>query len=209
MKIKTILLLSNILFVLNLSAQERVLTKEEMRTTIDSLSANLNRIYVFPDKAKEMSDLIRKNYEEGKYDLLTHPMRFSDRITEDLQSVSNDKHLHFAYGPERIKEMRSIRTEPEPDIDLMKEEMGQSNFGFEEVKILSGNIGYIKFNGFAEASLAGDAAAAAMNFVSYADAIIFDVRENGGGSPSMIQLLTSYLYSEGENIHLNNFYFRP
>lgn len=45
-----------------------------------------------------------------------------------------------------------------------------------------------------------------MNFLAYADAIIFDLRQNGGGSPSMIQLISSYLFDEPT--HLNSFYIR-
>jgi hypothetical protein len=45
-----------------------------------------------------------------------------------------------------------------------------------------------------------------MNFLAYADAVIFDLRQNGGGSPSMIQLITSYLLDEPT--HLNSFYIR-
>jgi hypothetical protein len=49
-------------------------------------------------------------------------------------------------------------------------------------------------------------AIAAMNFLAYTDAIIFDLRQNGGGSPSMIQLIMSYFFEEP--IHLNSFYVR-
>ncbi len=47
-----------------------------------------------------------------------------------------------------------------------------------------------------------------MNFLSSSDAIIIDLRMNGGGSPTMIQLITSYLY-DSNPVHLNNFYWRP
>lgn len=191
------------------SQEDKKLTTAEINLAVDSLSANLNRIYVFPDKAKEMSDFIQKNLQDGKYASLTDPYAFSDQITKDIQSISNDKHLNFRYAPQRISDMRNSKDAAAPDLNEMKKEVGKHNFGFKEVKILEGNIGYIKLNGFEDAALGGEAAAAAMNFVSYADAIIFDLRENGGGSPSMIQLLTSYLYPEGESVHLNNFYFRP
>jgi C-terminal processing protease CtpA/Prc len=46
-----------------------------------------------------------------------------------------------------------------------------------------------------------------MGFLAGSDALIFDLRENGGGSPSMIQLLISYLMST-EPTHLNDFYIR-
>lgn len=40
-----------------------------------------------------------------------------------------------------------------------------------------------------------------------ADAIIFDMRKNGGGSPSMVRCICSYLFKEAT--HLNTFYWRP
>lgn len=193
----------------NSFGQEKPLTNVDIKLAVDSLTSNLNRIYVFPEVAEKMSEYIKKKLAEGKYDLLTNPQNFSDQITKDIQSISNDKHLNFRYAPRQISEMRNYLPDAAPDLIAMKKEMGRNNFGFKEIKILPGNIGYIKFNGFEDASIGGEAATAAMNFVSYTDAIIFDLRENGGGSPSMIQLLMSYLYEEGENIHLNNFYFRP
>ncbi len=68
-------------------------------------------------------------------------------------------------------------------------------------------MGYLKFDCFAPAEFAGSTAVAAMGFLAGSDALIFDVRDNGGGSPSMIQLLISYLVG-GERTHLNNFYIR-
>lgn len=192
-----------------LMAQSPAITKAEMKNTVDSLSAQLNRIYVFPEKGKAMSDLLQSNFKEGKYDSFTNAQAFADQLTKDIVGITQDKHLRVSFNPDRIAEYKNRRSEERPNVMAMKEEAGRDNFGFEEVKILPGNIGYIKFNGFNDASIAGDAASAAMNFVAYTDAIIFDIRENGGGSPSMIQLLTSYLYGELEEIHLNNFYFRP
>lgn len=198
-----------ILISLTSLAQEPTLTPKEIALTVDSLSAKLNRFYVFPDKAREMSELIQRNLKDGKYASFTDPMAFADRITEDLLSISHDKHIRFRFAPDRVQQMREMELAEEPNIEELKAEAGRQNFGFEEVRILDGNIGYIKLNGFEDAAFAGEAASAAMNLVSYADAIIFDLRENGGGSPSMIQLLSTYLYAEDEQIHLNNFYFRP
>jgi C-terminal processing protease CtpA/Prc len=73
---------------------------------------------------------------------------------------------------------------------------------------MEGNIGYLDLRGFVDTRFGGETAVAAMNFLANASALIIDLRNNGGGSPSMIQLITSYLYS-GEPVHLNNFYYRP
>ena len=44
---------------------------------------------------------------------------------------------------------------------------------------------------------------AAMNFLANADAVIIDLRRNGGGSAEMIQLISSYFLKE--RTHLNSF----
>jgi len=82
----------------------------------------------------------------------------------------------------------------------------KSNFYFRKIEILPGNVGYLRLDMFPDASLSGATAVAAMNFLAYCDAIIFDLRYNGGGSPSLIQLLTGYFLEEPT--HLNSFYIR-
>jgi C-terminal processing protease CtpA/Prc len=55
-------------------------------------------------------------------------------------------------------------------------------------------VGYLKLDAFASEKDAGSAGAAAMNFLVHTDALIIDLRENGGGGISMFQLLMSYLH---------------
>ena len=83
------------------------------------------------------------------------------------------------------------------------------NFGFERVERLPGNIGYLDLRFFDAPELGGATAAAAMSLLGNSDALIIDLRRNGGGSPEMVALVTSYLYPEGERIHLNDLYWRP
>jgi C-terminal processing protease CtpA/Prc len=45
-----------------------------------------------------------------------------------------------------------------------------------------------------------------MNFLSHVDAIIFDLRENGGGDPKMVALISTYLLDKPTN--LNDLYNR-
>ncbi|HEY6414403.1 MAG TPA: S41 family peptidase [Edaphobacter sp.] len=45
-----------------------------------------------------------------------------------------------------------------------------------------------------------------MNFLAHTDAVIFDLRENGGGDPKMVSLIATYLFDQPE--HLNDLYER-
>ena len=186
------------------------LTAEEQAVTIDSLIRSLEENYVFPKLAEQMGQHLRQRQKAGAFKNQTDPVTFADRLTEEIQSVTNDKHLRVRFDPEGATEIRAHSDEEEdegPNPEWLAR-MARDNYGFKEVKILDGNIGYLDLRGFFPAAFAGETAAAAMNMLSNADAIIFDLRQNGGGDPGMIQLLTSYLYEAGQGVHLNNFYYR-
>jgi C-terminal processing protease CtpA/Prc len=85
----------------------------------------------------------------------------------------------------------------------------QVNFGFERVERLAGNVGYLEIRsfGFDPADIA-DVAAAAFTFLGRTDALIIDVRRNGGGSPFMVAHVASYLFGP-QPVLLNSLYWRP
>ncbi len=211
MKTTTIILLL-LLLAGGVRAQSPVykLDSKEQKRTIDSISSNLKANYIFPDVAEKMSKLLAHNFKKNQYQEITDPNQFAERLTEDLRSISKDLHLRVSYAPDQIAEQNNAITDKEKEalqkkrIDLMK----RDNFGFKEVKILDGNIGYLELRAFSPAEVGGETAVAAMNFLSNTDALIIDLRQNGGGSPSMIQLILSYLF-DAEPVHLNNFYDRP
>jgi C-terminal processing protease CtpA/Prc len=88
----------------------------------------------------------------------------------------------------------------------MRANMERNNCAFEKVERLPSNVGYVKFNGFAPPDVCGPTATAAMNFLGNVDAIIFDLRQNGGGDPAMVALISTYLFDEPT--HLNDLYNR-
>ncbi|MFN1835217.1 S41 family peptidase [Balneola sp. MJW-20] len=210
-------IIPGVLFVLlfitfSLQAQntDYKLDRAEQKKTIDSIRVRLNTNYVFPDVATEMTDLIVKNFESGEYEAVTDPVEFANRLTEDLRSVSNDLHLSVQYAADRIARQQQAVTDDQRDAweEEYQENMRRNNYGFKEIKILTGNIGYLNLTGFSPAEFGGETASSAMNFLSNTDALIIDLRRNGGGSPTMIQLISSYLF-DAEPVHLNNFYYRP
>lgn len=187
-----------------------VFTQSQASITIDSIGNKLKANYVYPEVADKMIAAIESNLKKGNYNSITDPQEFASKITEDLQSVSHDKHLRVQYDPEGIAEQERVVT-PADSIQYLNDyisSMQRTNFGFNKVEILDGNIGYLDLRSFSDTEYAGETAVAAMNFLSNTDAIIIDLRQNGGGSPAMIQLITSYLYG-ADPVHLNNFYWRP
>jgi len=49
---------------------------------------------------------------------------------------------------------------------------------------------------------------ATMTLLGGTDALIVDLRRNGGGDPNMITLLLSWLFAADDRVHVNDFYFR-
>jgi C-terminal processing protease CtpA/Prc len=78
-----------------------------------------------------------------------------------------------------------------------------SNAGFAKVERLDGNIGYISFRNFMDVDAAKRPVKAAMEFLQDTDALIIDIRENGGGSPETVRLICSYLF-DSKPVHLND-----
>ncbi|MGD2151930.1 MAG: S41 family peptidase [Gemmatimonadales bacterium] len=173
---------------------------------IDSVSAALNQVYVFPEVAAEMERRMRSRLRDGAYDEFDTIREFTSVLTRDLQGVSRDRHLRVGYvSLEQMTELTAERDEDEAR-RLQLEALARSNFNFRRIEILSGNVGYLRFDSFVPAEYSGATAIATMNFLAHCDALIIDLRNNGGGSPSLIQLITSYFFNEP--VHLNSFYVR-
>lgn len=190
-------------------AQEGLLTKKEKREVIEKTSEILIDKYVFPEVGTKISEFIIINQKKGGYDSILEPDVFAQKLTEDVQSVSNDRHLRILFEPDRIKRQQTTIT-PEDSIQNRKDYLNwlkRTNYGFSEVKIMEGNIGYVNILRFSEPNLAGTTADAIMQFLKNTDAIIFDLRKNGGGTPQMVQWIISYFF-EGEPFLLNSFYKR-
>jgi retinol-binding protein 3 len=176
----------------------------QRQRVIDGITKNLDESYVYPDLAKKMETAIRANQKRGDYDTITDPDAFAHRLTKDLQAVSHDKHLGVSYSPVKLPpEGQTPSPEQETQVRKMME---RTNCSFQKVEVLPGNIGYLKFNAFPSPTVCGQTVVAAMNFLAHVDAMIFDLRQNGGGDPRMVAMISSYLFDKPT--HLNDLYDR-
>ena len=151
--------------------------------TIKAIAHQLRKEYVFPEVADKMAAALGKNAEEGRYANVSRADDLARMLTEDLRAVCHDKHL-------RVR----LNTGGQRPGGMIPGDEARRNYGFVRAEVLPNNIGYIRFDGFSASDEAREAAAAAMAFVARCDALIFDVRQNGGGSPRMVEFLGGYLY---------------
>lgn len=171
---------------------------------IEGAIAHMRRAYIFENVAEQMAVALLANQKQGAYDKLTAAADFAQTLTTHLQEVSRDKHLRIIYAAEGLAGRQAPATPEERAQRLAAERRG--NFGLHRVERLDGNIGYIELRGFSGSREAGEAVTAAMNLLANTDALIFDLRRNGGGSPVTIGLISSYLFDKP--VHLNDFYVR-
>ncbi len=168
------------------------LTPDLIKSTVEGVAREIREGYVFPEIGTKMADSILAKLKAGDYEKFSSEQALALKLTEDCRAISNDK--HFGVRPSTKEAPASHlpdRTDPRRD-----------NFGFRRVELFPGNIGYLRFDMFFEGKEACEVASSAMNFLAGADAIIFDLRSNGGGSPEMIRYITSYLFDS--RTHLND-----
>ena len=186
---------------------DRTIDAAARTQVIETILKRLNDSYVFPETAKEMERAIRARAQNKEYDEITSSSALAQMLTTHLQAVSKDKHLRVRYSYEPIPQ-RGEQREPTPEErENFRRFANRINHGFEKVERLPGNIGYLDLRGFFDPELGGETVAAAMNFLANTDALIIDLRKNGGGDPAMVALITSYLYGS-EPVHLNDLYWR-
>jgi hypothetical protein len=180
--------------------------KKAKAAIIDSVIAALDETYVFPEVAEKIEKDLKKRFKKNEYKSLNTLGEFTRKLTEDMEAIAHDTHLWVRPASER--DLQEAQIEEPTDEDHAREvaRYEYQNYGFEKVERMAGNIGYLKLNTFAGTWSAWETAISAMKFLSYCDALIIDLRENGGGSPSMVQLLSSYFLEY--STHLNSFYIR-
>ncbi len=169
---------------------------------LDDVRSVLAEQYVFPELAQKMSDELARRKAAGTYEALSSARAFARQLTEDLQSICHDKHLRVRFVGESPREGERG---PGP---AARERFLSSNCGFEKLERLAGNVGYLDLRSFAPLEFAAELATSSMTLLASSDALIIDLRRNGGGSPEMVQFLCSYFF-EGDDVHLNDLYFRP
>ena len=182
------------------SDKQLVIDSQTRKRIIDKVIDELQLKYIAPERIKNIESKLRTKLQNGEYDKIENARQFAATLTEDLRTAGNDLHLFITYDP--VLE-RAIMAAPQtPSVDLQElpptdeslAELRRSNYNFRKVEIMRGNVGYLDLRSFVDLNLSKDTAAAAMGFLSNADAVIIDLRKNPGGFINLEIFLASYFY---------------
>ncbi|WP_109853129.1 S41 family peptidase [Aquimarina sp. AU58] len=159
----------------------------------------LEKNYIFLDKAKEINAHLDALMEKGFFDNQS-PKDFAKTLTQELRKITKDKHLRFLSPRPPEQSKKDTKASFIQNLSRYRPPMLR---GF---KLMKSNIGYIDlaFFGGSEEHLAK--IDQVMNDMLVADAIIIDMRRNGGGSPTTVNYLSSYFFNE--KLLLNTIYSR-
>ena len=178
--------------------------EKEINLVVDSISKLVKTYYVSLEIGEQMSDLILLNNRKDVYINISDPNKLAAKLTSDLRSINRDLHMNVSFNPPKKK------TQANKTINNIDSKGVWSNYGFQEVKVLDGNIGYLKINHFTNCNNFKEAKKvidASFNFLQNTDALILDVRSNRGGFEEIVAYLISFLF-DGEPIHLSDYYRR-
>lgn len=199
-----IILFSSIMFSLAVQSKNIEISKEQREEVVERISKIIIENYVFPEIAEQNAAYIQKQLATGKYNEINYASELATQLTKDLQYVNHDKHMEV-----RVNKLQKPKSEHKqsgnPYLDYLKQEQ-KENYGFKKIEILEGNVGYIDFRYFSGFDAAKDTVDGILKVIKNTDTVIFDLRENGGGSPEMVQYICSYFF--GEKTHLNSLYWR-
>ena len=191
-----ILLISNPGF-----SQELILNENDKKEIVFKVASIVKEKYLFEEVGEKMSKQVLSQFQMGQYDSLHQVKAFCSQLTSDLRAINNDKHLFVFYSPDEACEVKAYKKLlPENEINQINKSIYEAerreNFGFKKIEILNGNIGYFKLDYFSSPDIFDEKLIGVMNFLSNTDAIIIDLRDNGGGEGS--SLLSSYFLPKQE-----------
>jgi hypothetical protein len=164
------------------------------REVREAIAAN----YVLTDKLPAIAATLDAGIAAGRYSGLSD-RALAERLNQDLTEAAHDKHLSIQFDPAHASMMNGPmgdEVNEGPEWERMARSM---NHGVAELRLMDGNVRYMNLVGFA---WTGEASARvldnAIGFLGEGDAVVIDLRYNGGGSPKAIEYLFSHFVEAGK-----------
>ncbi|MGH6614153.1 S41 family peptidase [Sphingomonas sp.] len=186
-------------------AEQRTLAPAQRDAALDAIAKALPDTYVFPEKVPSILARFAEQRRAGRYDV-ADPAVLAERATEDLRTASGDRHLYLLYNPEQYAAAttkKAATATPGPDTQGYEQRLAtRDHHGLTELKILPGNIRYLKLTEFQWVpDVTGTIYDEAMRFLKDGDAVIIDLRGNPGGSHGAVRYLVSH-FMDGDVLEL-------
>ncbi len=171
---------------------------------IDSIAALVEDRYVLAERAGVFADSLRSRRASGFFDTLSSPASFAEAVTRDLREITGDSHflMRVIESSDVGEGVQSPLHHPVRYFRLSQRE----HLGFARLEWIEGAIGYLDLIRFYPLSESKEMVDGAMRFLSGADAVIIDLRENGGGAGESLPYFARYFLPH--STQLTSYYSR-
>jgi hypothetical protein len=173
----------------------------ERAEVVEQAAKLIETRYVDPRAGRDIARALRR---EPSLTAPAEPAAFAERLTAYLRERAADGHFQVSWSEKPLSDTDFSEAMAAGDIDRYYGP--KRNYGVAKVEQLDGNIMLLDLRVFPPPDLAGDVIAAAMTLVAQGDALIIDLRQNGGGMDT-VNLVAGYLLPPGAE--LSGVYDRP
>lgn len=174
------------------SRPDIVISAADRDFALRNLVSNIREQHFSIADGARIARTLERNARARKYTAITSGRQFAAKLTEDLRAISGDPHFMVEYF---------VRPRPFPmpaggGDEASQQDFSLANYGVRIAERLDGNIGYLRIDRFAPAREAGPVLQAAVAMLSATEALVIDLRHNGGGHGDTATLLAALLLDE-------------
>ncbi|MET1037001.1 MAG: S41 family peptidase [Aeromicrobium sp.] len=175
------------------------MTDSRHRETARAVADLIEQHYVLADVATELAALLRDRADAGSYASVAREVDLAARITADLQSITNDKHLRLLHHAEPLVDL----ADPGLVAAAHLKQAEAASYGVSGPTWVEGRLAVVRFSPLLfHPSVSGAALTTAMQAVADARGLVLDLRDCRGGAPSAVCLVLTYLL--GPEVHLTD-----
>lgn len=171
-------------------------TADAPRAIVDAVAAAVDRNFYDPERAARLAAQLRAEAGAGRYDAYADPRDLATALSQRLSP--EDKHFRVEWrDPAHTPAAPAPGRGPAPPDADYADAARRGNYGVRALETLPGNLGYLDLRelpdlDFADAAdPARRALDAALALLAGSDAVILDLRGNGGGAPASVGYLVS------------------
>jgi len=172
------------------------------RRHVAAIAEAIQAHYYDADRGGRIAAELRAAADAGTFDALQDERDLATALTGRLRPL--DRHFAVRWSPPDAA--MSARQPSARSLSPSARDR-RANYGIRRAELLPCNVGYLDLRQFAHFEFGRPDAPArraiegALQMLADADALIIDLRHNGGGSPAMVGYLTSAFTPCGADIH--------
>jgi hypothetical protein len=166
-------------------------------SVIGQIITLVRRNYADSTAGQRMAGALERRWRAGEYSRLDSAAGLVGALSSHLQAVQADAHLRVDYFVVPRPMRAPAGTAAQENIEARRRMAARRSFGFERVERLPGNVAFVNLRTFEPTSIGKPALDAAMQLASGADALILDLRQNGGGYGDMVGAILAYFLAAG------------